>query len=130
MRMNKNEDETNKKKDDLRHPTVGGGVSFSVFHFMALFWKASLLNYHKSIGCYLDNLHFPRVVSSFITLAIYLLLQPSCTVRHPSQISLLDHTDSSFNTATSKLYTEASSLTTSGKVEMIKKPSLWAYYKD
>lgn len=133
--LRKNEDEQkwawNKqtKKDDLRQPTVGG-FSFSVFHFMALFWKASLLNYHKSIGCYLDNLHFPRVVSSFITLEIYLLLHPSCTVRHPSQISRLDHTDSSFNTATYKLYTEASSLTTSSKVEMIKKPSLWAYYKD
>lgn len=117
----------NKVKDYLRHLTVDD-FSFSV-HFMALFWKASQLNYNKSIGFYLDNSHFPRVVSSFITLE---LIHPSCTVRHSSQISTLDHTDSSFNTNTTtyKLSTEASCLTRSSKMGMIKMPSLWADYKD
>ena len=38
----------------LRHLTMDG-FCFSVFHFMALIWKATLVNYNKSIGCYLNN---------------------------------------------------------------------------
>lgn len=112
-----------KVKDYFAHLTMDG-FSFSGFYFMALFWKASLLNYNKSIGCYLDNLHLPRIVSSFITLAIY---HSSYKVRHPSQISKLDHhTNSSVNTNTAiyELYTEASCLTMSSKMGVIKMPSL------
>ena len=29
------------------------------FHFLTVFWKASLFNSHKDMGVYLDNLPFP-----------------------------------------------------------------------
>lgn len=116
-------------KDYFGHLTMDG-FSFSGFHFMALFWKASLLNYNRSIGCYLEHLPFPRIVSSFIILVIYLLLHPTYKVRRPSQISKLDHhTNLSVDTSTAtyKLYTKASCLTISSKTVMIIVPSWWDY---
>lgn len=55
---------------------------FLRFYLLSVFWIAGLLNWNRTMGCYLDNLHFLRTVCSFITPETYLLLHPTQCGNH------------------------------------------------
>lgn len=89
-------------KDYLGPLIMNCFLSLPRCHLLAFFWIAGLLNCNKSIGWYLDNLHFPRI--AFLYNLVELSTPTQCghvtyTERHPSQISILGHhIDSSSNT--------------------------------